>query len=348
MEDFPLFLISIGLVVRTVLLFSTLQSYSFGKSLSYLLVGITGTNEHIVECSFLQSRGILALNDTCPDGFLYRLLYEILNQFSNNDKELVLKLISIFVQTILCALLNRMCNTKKCKTTQHGYYLYWLNPVVLLTCCLSAATCIHQLLLTVCCFVALNNMVGSTMISLMFLCNWHPFYVLVVPSLLCLANPHCSSKIFSSSICLALITMVLAGIAFIITTHRSIGISSFFCVLDDCGLSATLANLLDLTISYKHSHYTPAAGVLWYLEAQMFTEYGTYFNSILYMQRWLFPILLSPYICNIGALPSVSTVYLLLVVHRECIQTVPDIDCREKLLGYYRSTPDAECVVIVV
>lgn len=310
-------LVAAGLLGRVFfLMFDSIQLYSFGRSVSFLLVGFNNMNDHIKECAFLASKKKLDVNNACErNNIIFDSLYSIVSYVDAKDQDLVLKLIALVVQLATLAILNRMWDRGSTKFA-HSFYLYWMNPVFLLSCGLSASVCIHQFVLVLCCYLAYQGWSVGFVLAMTLLCSSDSVYFITIPAflaLLCNPNSNISNYRKLGSVDLAIRSLVVVLIVMSVTNLYGINGTDIEHSLNFIDIASFIEKLPSLVLEAvksavlfkRESHYTPAAGVLWYLKAQMFIEYGTYFNGLLLLTRVLVAFLFSPFVGNVGALDGV-------------------------------------------
>ena len=279
-----------------------------------LFVGNVYSKESIEECLFITSRNLVT-NSECATGIfswllpLFTLISKVLEPiaahipptWTPSTTSLIWSL-SVLLHTITSFAFQKSSQLITCKGPKAGIsFIYAFNPIILLSCALSPAPSLLHLLIVLAHYSATRGWSIVLFICLTLLVTGHSELYCVIPAYLVLLRASKNklringvvSKSNDNATCLIKLILVLLFTAFAAFLLRQFSTTSLQKGLHT-NSSLSLHSAWADWLTRGMGRYHPAAGVFWYLDAQVFDQYSEYFFLLVNVQPLLFvvPLLL--------------------------------------------------------
>jgi hypothetical protein len=267
---------AIGLLMRIIILHTCLLYIP--SSLQLFIIPPKYSMHQLNECHFLSQinsseNNYSSLMNDCPHE-LFMVTFSLL--FRNPS---LMVIFGSFLQYCVFHLLSQ-------RNRSIGLF-YWLNPVSLITPVLSPIPCLHQFLFVMSVRLSLNPTASPLRCLPLFLLTAMDLqYLPIAFSILSLPYHHQRKHFFDRPM-ITCTSLLLLGL--VIT-------GSFYIH------SSTLLHPSPM------KHFQPGPGITWYLQAQIFPEYASYFTWFLRLQPYITALLL---VFRLGEIDPLATVCIL-------------------------------------
>ena len=243
-----------------------------------LFVNHQFTKEIADECSFLYSRGG-HYSRLCPNSSSSKALavYNYVDNYNFNFQGSFVSLSSIILQCCVSLLLeDNFLHLKNLNTNIH--LLYWLNPVIIISSYHSFIPYLLHFLILLIIFSSKRSIFILLATAYVVLLRIESSFIVCLPAIICLfastTTNYTSLKFQWKILILGLLSIVITLLT-IISTVPSIK-------------NNNVLNIEDKILNIYS--YRPSANIWWYFEAQMLSEYDTYFKILIKSQPSLYSI----------------------------------------------------------
>lgn len=201
--------------------------------------------------------------------------------------------------------------------------LYALNPLVIISCTASPVPSLLHLLIVASNYFALKGWITPLYLCIALLVTGHCAFLSAIPGYLFLlravvqerrnktvtTDHHKRKNLYRSSLVFILVAVLFFILSYPSDKCRLSGNEHVTCLLTEAfnrGLR-TASTACDKLFLRPTITFEPTAGVLWYLDAQVFSRLSNYFSLLIFTQPFLFAIPLLFRLSNSRPLHTVRT-----------------------------------------
>lgn len=310
------------------------------RSLTLFFVGHAFRNESIENCLFSINRR-LPISAECSTDILSWFLPVIDTTFRvariGNDPlfssivqsiPFVLPLLGIIFHALTSMILQWSGPVHSNQSSVDSRYVYFFNPVVLMSSLLSPVPSLLHLLLSLASYSALKGWSFLLSICLVVLVMGHFEFICLIPAYINLLRrsikseskatidqnyvTHSKQISIAQHCCRAAISFLVLYLALLLCSECL----NFFSIVKYKALMDTVTNFVNRMIQYLLSHVTsivrrrklnfePAVNLSWYLDVQTFTQFSSYILLLISSQPLLFFV---PFMVRLSYLKPLHTV----------------------------------------
>ena len=293
-----------GLLLRLALVLTGLHDLIKYITFSELVISSQYSVNNLRECRLLMEK-MLPMKEACQENALPMLtLYYALTfigSFERNIEAVMLIFMSTAFQIVTALCLYRLGTERSEWAGFHSWIFYFLNPVVIVGTYLSPVPYFRHALLSLA-FVSANEKChGCHFFCLALLIAWNPQFIVLVPVLGTISGlfrrnggANLSSQL---STLFFEVTFAFLGIACLLLiivglSNRTLKNPIVWTAITRYQFPLLVMRLFfdPPTDEFSSLIYSPAAGITWYLDAQIFAKYSPYFSTLINVQSYMLAI----------------------------------------------------------
>jgi hypothetical protein len=261
------------------------SSTSFAQYVIPFVTHHSHSNDALYECSLLMNHNLAAPSDICDVniGYVAIVSYKFLHESLSSEGIFALsscvQILSFYLATQACSLRHDL------EEASAMFTMYWINPFIIMQSCVSIFGTSYHLILILLLYSVQIRSHKTLNILLLYLILYDYKFLSLLPIVFL--------SVLSMSYLKTIILSLLAGMISLslqrmrTTTFTSLIYSSTFC-----------------------QYYFPGTGILWYVQAQKFGEFSSYFMELFKYQPFLYS---APISIRLVDYPNISV-----IDHSEC------------------------------